>query len=187
MLKRKVTELKGLYYSLKWTNIALSTCPNSSVCWNTTDVCVISTADDLLVRMSTQLSAVDPTRVCLLSKISCFSRISWQSFPLQWYFKVICRFWLHQSHWWPNIPKFKRQIRWSCRPSEWAFASYPLFTENSVWVLSDMWREWGGAPSCMKHVRCRWWKYTSAKTFVIYLKIPGDTLHIFSVSQDNLS
>ena len=108
MLKRKVTELKGVYYSLKWTNIALSTCPNNSVCWNTTDVCVISTADDLLVCMSTQLSAVDPTRVCLLSKISCFTRISWQSFPLQWYFKVICRFWIHQSHWCSNIPKFKR-------------------------------------------------------------------------------
>jgi hypothetical protein len=50
-------------------------------------------------------------------------------------------------------------VRGSCKPVVRASASYLLFTESHVQVLTK-WRKWGGALSCMNPKYCHWWKGT---------------------------
>jgi hypothetical protein len=61
-------------------------------------------------------------------------------------------------------PRIQRiQIRWSCRPVEWASAAYPLLIESLVWQCKEI----GAAPSCMNHVCC-WRRGHDPRLLVIH-------------------
>jgi hypothetical protein len=113
--------------------------------------------------IATQLPALRCTQVCTLSKIPGFTQISWQAFSVHCcntsksligteYTKVIR---------YPHSQKSR-----GLKSGDYAgqfIGPYLLFTESLIQVLSVL-RKWGGAPSCMNHMCCHWWRDTYSKS-----------------------
>jgi hypothetical protein len=150
-------------------------CPETSACWDMGDVRDLYSRGSIWFPcISTLLSALRRTEVRTLSKG--FTRISWQELSIRYcnytsksligaeYTKV---FRFPQ----PKIQKIK--VRRSCRPVDWASASYPLFTESLVRVPSDNAEKMRWWPtmhephvlSLMKrHMFCEYWQTIHKKT-----------------------
>jgi hypothetical protein len=77
------------------------------------------------------------------------------------------------------LPKIqKNKFRGSCSPVGWASTSNPPSTENVVQVLSTARVKGPGAPSCMDHMCCHWWRSIPVKGFDKSRKKTDDTLYL---------
>jgi hypothetical protein len=93
---------------------------------------------------------------CLAQKIPGFTRTSWQSF-----FTCCCKLLTSaectQDFRCLHSQKFQRiKVRRPCRPL------CPICCSRKIWFRCclTVWRKWGGAPSCVTHMCCRWWRGT---------------------------
>jgi hypothetical protein len=107
------------------------------------------------------------TEVHPLPKIPGFTRISWQTFSVRCcntsksltgaeYTKVcMC----------PHSQK-SRGLRSGDRAGQLTGPPRPIHCSTKVWLRCSltMRRKWGGAPSCMYHMCCRWWTGTCSKS-----------------------
>jgi hypothetical protein len=92
--------------------------------------------------ISAQLSALRRTEVRTLLKIPGFTQISWQKFSALCSNTRTSKSMLGAEHTkafrCPQCQKAQIiEVRGSFRPVDWASASYPMFTESLIQVLSD--------------------------------------------------
>jgi hypothetical protein len=117
--------------------------------------------------ISTQLSAFCHTEGPTVSKIPGFTRISWQAFSTRCcntsksligaeYTKVFrC----------PHSQE-SRGLRSRDRAGQLTGPPRHIYCSPKVWFRCYLTvrRKWGGAPSCMNHICCRWWTDTCSKS-----------------------
>jgi hypothetical protein len=148
--------------------VPVNICPETSARWDMVDVRVISTTHALCGSHAFQHSpsALRRIEVSTVSKIPGFTRISLQEFftrccntskPLigAEYTEVFrC---LHSQK--------LRGLRSGDRAGQLTWPPHPIHCSPKVCFRCCLIarRKWGGAPSCMNHMCCRWWRGTCLK------------------------
>jgi hypothetical protein len=139
-------------------DVPVIVCPQTSTCWDMGDV--IST--EHAFQPNVQLFVI---QTCSLSKISGFTRISWQAFSIPCLILI--------SHWLTlNMPVFRcphnenlRGLMSGDRAGQLPLPPRPIQCSLKVWLrcCPTMRRKWCGAPSRMNHTCCLWWRGTCSK------------------------
>jgi hypothetical protein len=155
-----IQDFRKVQQGLRWNDTEISkevpvnTSLESSACWDMSSRCSL-----WCPCISTQLSAPRNTEVKILSKNPVLIRIPWHAFPTRCcntsksligaeHTKV---FRCHHSQKSKGL-----RSRGSCGPV--IGSPHPTHCSPKVWFrcCQVMRRKWGGAPSCMSHMCCRW-------------------------------
>jgi hypothetical protein len=130
---------------------------------------------------STQLAALRHTEVRSLSKIPGFTQISWQTFSTRCCntSKSLIGAENTKAFTYPHSQKSIRS-RSGDHAGQLTGPPRPIHVSPKVWFRCclTIGRKWGGAPSCMNFMCCRWWRGTCSEgTGKSFTKYDG-TLHL---------
>jgi hypothetical protein len=146
----------------------VNTCPETSACWDMGDVRVISKADAVCGSHEFQHNfQLFITEVGSLSEIPGFTRIFWQPFSTRCCDnpKSLIGAEYTKTFRCPHSQK-SRGLRSGDHAGQFTAPPRPIHCSPKVWFRCclTMLMKWGGAPSCMNLMCCRWWRGTCSKS-----------------------